>query len=84
MRASALSWQEGKMHTQQMQPHKVGDVTGFNEVATRGGAAAVELLIGCCTHDRPPGRARLRRGERAGWGSVLRSDSTLDLRDGGR
>ena len=31
------------MHTQQMQPHKVGDVTGFNEVATRGGAAAVEL-----------------------------------------
>ena len=44
MRASALSWQEGKMHTQQMQPQEAGDVTGFNEVATRGGAAADELL----------------------------------------
>ena len=68
MRASALSWQEGKMHTQQMQPHKVGDVTGFNEVATRGGAAAVELLNQMLRTCSPPRPRKTAPGGKSGVG----------------
>ena len=56
------------MHTQQMQPQKVGDVTGFNEVATRGGAAAAELLIGCCTTCSPPRPRKTAPGGKSGVG----------------
>ena len=68
VRASALSWQEGKMHTQQMQPHKVGDVTGFNEVATRGGAAADELLNQMLRTCSPPRPRKTAPGGKSGVG----------------
>ena len=63
------------MLTQQPQSQEAGDVTGFNDVATRGGAAAVELrnrMLHTCSP--PQGRARLRRGGRSG-GRVLKRDS---------
>ena len=71
------------MHTQQMQPHKVGDVTGFNEVATRGGAAAVELLNQMLRTCSPPRPRKTAGGKERGGGTWTSQTEWSLLRDGG-
>ena len=58
--------EEGKMHTQQMQPQEAGNITGFNEVATRSGAAGVELLNRMLHTCSPPRPRKAAPGGRSG------------------
>ena len=72
------------MHTQQMQPHKVGDVTGFNEVATRGGAAADELLNQMLRTCSPPRPRKTAPGGKSGMRSTEEGLARVVMTDGGR